>query len=212
MRCEPLAERARVHPNASARAHASENRSPAGLALALFRRSSLAHRRNRSASRRLSEWYHNRYHGSTGMEGGLDGVPGTPYGARWPAKTHHQSLSRRTSGTLARAFSSRFGEVHDPESYATVSSSRLYRRAIVSDTGTSPASSMSMSKSYEKLLSAARYLRLAAHAQALAHGRARAKIRDARKPRCALKGNGGWAPRCVNPAAFRAVNWLVSFY
>jgi hypothetical protein len=55
------------------------------------------HRRNRPASHRSGEWYHNRYHWSTEMEGGLDGFPGTPYGARRAAKTRHQSLSQRTS-------------------------------------------------------------------------------------------------------------------
>ena len=55
------------------------------------------HRGNRPASHRSGEWYHNRYHWSTEMEGGLDGFPGTPYGARRAAKTRHQSLSQRTS-------------------------------------------------------------------------------------------------------------------
>ena len=48
-----------------------------------------------------------------------------------------------------------------------------------------------------------------AHAQAPAHGRARAKIRDARKPRCTIMANFRRAPPSSAPLAPSSVSFAV---
>ena len=147
MRCEPLAERASVHPNASARAHASENRSPAGLALALFRRSSLL---IGATGRRRAAYLNGTTTGTTGQQ---------VWRRAWTGfRALHMVRDGRRRPTI-----NRFPGVPQPlvtrydTSARACSGLRLYRRATISDAGASPALSMSMSRSYEKMLSAARH-------------------------------------------------------